>query len=179
MKVKGKRGDIHPESGKVFWKRDKKFKCGAWWVSPEKFKELCSRQKETNESWYASNSESHRDRCTRWYHINKKRVRKYHSSPLVKAARRIRTNTNKAIKRGNFSDEIKSILGCSVDEFKKHITSTFKPGMNWGNYGDWHIDHIKPFHSATTELEVYSLAHFSNTQALWASENRKKHKSLQ
>ena len=41
---------------------------------------------------------------------------------------------------------VESLLGCTVDEFYKHIAKTFKPGMDWSNYGKqcWRIERIKP-----------------------------------
>jgi hypothetical protein len=36
------------------------------------------------------------------------------------------------------------LLGYSAIELKKHIESLFTEGMSWDNYGEWHIDHIKP-----------------------------------
>lgn len=41
-----KRGDIHPETGLVFWTRNKSCKGGIWWVTPEKFKVFLARVRE-------------------------------------------------------------------------------------------------------------------------------------
>ena len=63
-------------------------------------------------------------------------------------------------------------LGCSVVDFKTHIESQFKEGMNWDNHGEWHIDHITPlkYENPTIE-EVMERLHWTNTQPLWATEN--------
>jgi hypothetical protein len=63
-----------------------------------------------------------------------------------------------------------------LQEAKLHIEKQFKPGMNWLNHSlhGWHIDHIIPMASATTEEEVIKLNHYTNLQPLWASENIKK-----
>jgi hypothetical protein len=66
------------------------------------------------------------------------------------------------------------ILGCEWSFLQKHIEKQFKQGMNWGNRGEWHIDHIIPLASAKTEQDVIRLCHYSNLQPLWASENQKK-----
>jgi len=44
---------------------------------------------------------------------------------------------------------------------------------NHGYYG-WHIDHIIPLSTATTEEDIIKLCHYTNLQPLWAEENRTK-----
>lgn len=66
-------------------------------------------------------------------------------------------------------------LGCSLEEFKKHMESQFKPGMNWDNHGQygWHIDHIKPLASFNLSdvNQLNEACHFTNLQPLWAKDN--------
>jgi len=71
----------------------------------------------------------------------------------------------KVSKRTTFED-----LGCTADEFIRHIQSTFREGMTLENYGEWHLDHIKPLSlfADPTSKEAW---HFTNFQALWAEEN--------
>lgn len=47
----------------------------------------------------------------------------------------------------------------------------FINGMNWNNYGMWHIDHIKPLYSAKNENELIELCNYKNLQPLWAKDN--------
>lgn len=58
------------------------------------------------------------------------------------------------------------------------LEAKFKPGMSWGNHGEWHIDHKRPiasydFSSADDPAfkECWSL---ENLQPLWAKENLSK-----
>lgn len=46
--------------------------------------------------------------------------------------------------------------------------------MSWENRSLWHIDHIIPLASATTEEGVYQLNHFKNLRPLWAEDNLRK-----
>ena len=69
-------------------------------------------------------------------------------------------------------------FGYSVIELRKHLENHFKKGMNWGNYGEWTIDHKKPVCSFVCESvkddafkRCWSL---DNLQPLWKEENRKK-----
>jgi hypothetical protein len=68
------------------------------------------------------------------------------------------------------------LLGCTIQEFRMHIQSKFKTGMNWENHGQWHVDHIRPCRSfdLSIESEQRKCFHFSNLQPLWASENLRK-----
>lgn len=65
-------------------------------------------------------------------------------------------------------------IGCEQDFLKQHLEKQFQPGMSWENYGQWHIDHIKPLGIAKTENEIYELCHYTNLQPLWAVENIRK-----
>lgn len=94
---------------------------------------------------------------------------------------RIRSNLsrriNKALQGVCKSAGTISLIGCSVNEFKAHLESRFKPGMTWENYGPvWHVDHIKPCAKFDLkDLEQQRLCfHWSNQQPLFAVENIKK-----
>lgn len=67
-------------------------------------------------------------------------------------------------------------VGCSIDELKEHLSSQFQNGMSWENYGEWHIDHLKPCASfdLSIEEEQHKCFHYSNLQPLWAKDNLKK-----
>tara|TARA_R100001129_G_scaffold21331_1_gene13613 strand:- start:1317 stop:2078 length:762 start_codon:yes stop_codon:yes gene_type:complete len=67
------------------------------------------------------------------------------------------------------------LLGCTVDEFRKHFKSMFARGMSWKRLamGEIHIDHIRPCASfdLTKEEEQRKCFHWSNLQPLWAKDN--------
>lgn len=65
------------------------------------------------------------------------------------------------------------LIGCEIDYLLYHIQEQFNPGMTWDNYGDWHIDHIKPcanFDLSKPE-EQRKCFNYTNLQPLWAEEN--------
>lgn len=68
-----------------------------------------------------------------------------------------------------------SLIGYNLIDLKLHLEKRFKPGMTWNNYGDWHIDHIKPitaFDVTSTECEDFKKCwSLENLQPLWAEEN--------
>ena len=68
------------------------------------------------------------------------------------------------------------IIGYKRDELVSHIEDQFKEGMSWDNYGEWHIDHIKPIsvfldNGITDPKTINAL---SNLQPLWAFDNLSK-----
>jgi len=76
--------------------------------------------------------------------------------------------------RANKTTRTKEMIGLDLAGFKSHIESKFQEGMTWDNYGQWHVDHIKPISLARNEQEIIELNHYTNLQPLWASENLKK-----
>lgn len=68
-------------------------------------------------------------------------------------------------------------LGCSVEEFIKHIESLWRPGMTWDNhgigYGTWQLDHKKAlcYFNLTIREEFLEACHYTNLQPLWYEEH--------
>ena len=72
------------------------------------------------------------------------------------------------------SSKTEAIIGCSMEDFRNHIASLFQEGMSFDNYGQWHLDHITPLATASTEEDVLRLNHYTNLRPLWAIDNLKK-----
>jgi len=88
----------------------------------------------------------------------------------------LRKRLYEAIKNNDKTGHTMELLGCSIDEFKKHLQSKFQEGMSWENYGKWHIDHITPcarFDLSKPEEQKKSF-HYTNLQPLWAKDNLSK-----
>ena len=66
------------------------------------------------------------------------------------------------------------ILGCDWITAHNYLECRFTEGMNWNNYGEWHIDHIIPLASAKSNEELITLCHYTNLQPLWAFDNLSK-----
>jgi len=90
----------------------------------------------------------------------------------------LRSRTHSATKQRGASKTGKTVemLGCSIQEFRAHLTAQFKDGMSWENYGEWEIDHIKPCRAFDLrDPEQQKLCfHYSNLQPMWADENKRK-----
>lgn len=90
-------------------------------------------------------------------------------------SKNLRSRLSMAVKSGKSGSAIKD-LGCSVGELRKYLEARFQQGMSWGNYGEWHIDHIIPLASFNLQNreEFLKANHHTNLQPLWACENLRK-----
>lgn len=97
--------------------------------------------------------------------------------PKVRLHSSISSNIKLALKKRSIRKQSKTfdMLGYSIEEYIIHIEKQFTAGMNWSNYGKWHIDHIVPISTAQTLDDVISLNQLSNLRPLWAKDNLKKH----
>ena len=142
--------------------------------------------------------EQNKDRRNQYYELNKesilKKQKQHRSREKVKSninqycKQRRRTDLNirlkdnissrirKAINRGSKNTSSINLIGCSIEKLKTHLEKQFTDGMSWDNYGEWHIDHIKPCCSfdLSKESEQKQCFHYSNMQPLWALDNLKK-----
>ena len=110
---------------------------------------------------------------------NKMLMDRYHKDPNYRIVVNMRTRIGIALRQ--YKDLKKTfstleLLGCSIDEFVKFIEAKFTEGMTWDNYGEWHIDHIKPCVSfVLTDMEQQKLCfHYTNLQPLWQHDNLSK-----
>lgn len=63
------------------------------------------------------------------------------------------------------------LIGCTSESFLRYFESRFTQGMNWDNYGEWHIDHIIPCSSfnLNNTKEQLTCFNYTNLQPLWAT----------
>lgn len=94
----------------------------------------------------------------------------------TKIARALRTKIWNALKHGKAVAVVEQLVGCSLSNFRAHLESRFTSGMDWGNYGEWEIDHRIP--CAAFDLadgnDRRKCFHYSNLQPLWRTDNRRK-----
>ena len=100
--------------------------------------------------------------------------------PLYKLISNFRTaiyqvlKENQIQKNGHYFE----ILKYSPENLIERLESKFKDGMTWDNYGEWHVDHIKPISLfQITEIgddEFMSCWSLDNLQPMWGIENIRK-----
>ena len=153
--------------------------------------------KRTRELYYI-NKEAINKRNQRWKLKNKEKLKimgknyrlknKYYWNLYVRNRRKIdigfrfRMNLSRrillALKGISKSAKTMELLGCNINQFKKHLEKQFKNGMTWDNHGlrGWHIDHFKPCASFDLRCPIGQLDcfHYTNLRPLWAHDNLSK-----
>ena len=123
---------------------------------------LLAKQKETDRSEYHRKYMQERRKNPKWKLLDCYRSRIYNA---IKK------------KQGIKSKKTLELLGVKhFQEVIDHLVSQFREGMTLDNYGQWHVDHIKPCSSFNLlDLEEQKKCfHYTNLQPLWARENLSK-----
>jgi len=120
---------------------------------------------------FRKNNKLHINRYNRIYDKNRKE-----KDPLYKLLKNLRTRVWFALKKNQKSDTTMKLTGCTLEELKKHLESKFEDGMDWNNYGVWHVDHIIP--CANFDLsnpgQQQICFHYTNLQPMWGEKNMQK-----
>ena len=149
------------------------------------------RISEIKRLYYLKNKEKIQAQHKKWYEENKQKAidsaKKYYkykrdTDNIFKFKDNVGALIKSSLKIKGFKKPSKTeyILGCSLEQFKKHIESKFNEFMSWDNYGlyngspnyGWDIDHIIPISSAKTIEDVIRLSHYTNLQPLCSYINR-------
>ena len=99
-----------------------------------------------------------------------------------KINRRIRDSLNHRIKDALSSVSSQKLhktmeyVGCDKSLLKKWFHYQFEEGMTFDNYGEWHIDHVKPCASFNLEREdeIKECFNWKNLRPCWKTENLEK-----
>ncbi len=130
----------------------------------------------TSKNWYKKTKEERKKHKNEYY---KNRIK---NDCLFALKESIKRNIRMSFVRKKISKNNKTyeILGCTFEDFKKHIESQFQSWMNWENKGKyngefnfgWDLDHIIPISSANTEEDIKKLNYYKNFQHLCSKINR-------
>ena len=135
------------------------------------FKKYKAERKEhyanLNKKWFLNNKKRRHE------YINKRERHQRKTNPTFKIKTYMRVRVYAALKGINKAKKTMDLLGCTIEQLWIHLEKTFKPGMTRENYGKWHVDHIIPCASfdLTIPEQQTKCFHYTNLQALWASEN--------
>lgn len=165
------------------------------WIknNPDKRKKIVKKyndkNKENKKNWFLNkyyNDDNYKLQCTLntkiWIKNNKEQYKKYRRNydnkrrredPSFKLRKTLSTRIWHALKNNVKSKKTVELLGCSIDQLWSYLKIKFKPGMTVKNYGEWHVDHIKPCAAfdLTKPEEQQKCFHYTNLQPLWAKEN--------
>lgn len=167
--------------------------------NPDKRKEQMRRwrkknkekKREDNRRWAAENPDKVSTNKRRWYlkhkdelrekrRLRRQRYLKNNKEFAIhyRLNQRMRRNINRSLKGRKNGYSWEYLVGYTLDQLISHLEVQFKPGMTWDNYGEWHIDHIRPIASFNftkpDDPEFRECWALENLQPLWAEENLRK-----
>jgi len=140
-------------------------------------KELLTEQ---HENYLQLHPEYTKQYWKEYYQKNKQKIliqkKEYLQQPIPKLIHYQRTRINILLGRISKAAHTLDMIGCSGVELKSYLESKFKEGMTWDNYGEWHVDHIRPcasFDLSDAEQQKKCF-HYTNLQPLWKEDNLRK-----
>lgn len=149
-------------------------------ANPEKVKAANAAWRDANRPatveasmrWRAENPEAYREQQRQY------QARRRGEDDVFRFTNSVRSLVGGSIKRGGGAKSASSerLLGCTMEEFRAHVARQFLDGMAWANYGDWHLDHVRPCASfdLTTEEGRLACMNFTNWRPLWSEDNLRK-----
>lgn len=152
----------------------------------KRLRQRTATYRKTNPEYMIEWRKENRDRLTQqkreWIEKNRDKINKNERKRrkidhVYRIKKNLRRRINEVITRPNKKcDSTLKLLGCSLEEFLIYMENQFVKGMNWGNYGKWHIDHIIPCASfdLSDPEQQKKCFHYSNLQPLWAEDNLRK-----
>jgi hypothetical protein len=159
-------------------------------VSDKKWREKNKETlKEYVKTWYEQNKEHRKEYLKEYREKNIDSIRKtkrdYERNrkardPLYKLISNFRTAIYQVLKESNVekNKHYFDILQYTPEKLINHLELQFKGGMNWDNYGEWHVDHKLPItHFNIIEMgddEFMKCWSLENLQPMWGEENIRK-----
>jgi hypothetical protein len=145
--------------------------------------------KEYYKEWAEDNRTNLREYHTEWRDNNREKVREWARNyerkrraedPKYRLAARTRTAVYTCLKEASVVKYRSTfdILGYTIEELMQHLEKQFTERMTWENYGEWHVDHIRPmasFNFTSPEDEEFKACwSLDNLQPLWGPDNLSK-----
>jgi len=135
------------------------------------------RRKKWRKEYYQKNKEKSKQQYNNWCDRNQDKIKKYRRNYYKKNKKRInhiiswRSVLRNTLIRMDTDKEGHTIdmLGYSASELKEYMIKLFTVSMSWDNYGEWHIDHIKPVSSFNKNEKVSVVCALENLQPLWST----------
>ena len=158
-------------------------KCKIWREKNKEYiKEKYNEWKSLNRESYLTYSKNYREKNKESILVEKKQyhIDNYIGDSHYRLSRVLRSRIKMALRENYKTGSAISLLGCSINDCKKHIESQFESWMTWENYGNfsynrdtWHIDHIKPFalFDLSDPIQQQEVCNYKNLQPMLAKNN--------
>lgn len=156
---------------------------------------MCHRQKtkeHAKKTNYYRKDNSERCKAYRKKYKEKIRIKKREyernrlkTNPAYKMRKAVSTNVYVTLKSKGIHKRGRSFwaqANYTPQELMEHLQKQFWYGMSWENYGEWHLDHIKPQSSYDIrdfgDGEFMDCWELKNLQPLWKEDNLLKGKTF-
>jgi hypothetical protein len=129
-----------------------------------------------NKQWRVDNRERYNAQQRVYMRSWEKKQRE--TNPAFKITKNMRCRLYHAVKAQGADKSARTfeLVGCTSEELMAHLEAQFIEGMSWDNYGEWHVDHIKP--CAVFDMlfadQQEACFHYTNLQPLWGPDNMSK-----
>jgi hypothetical protein len=144
----------------------------------QKFKDRNLEKYRTQQrEYFERNRELVRERRKLWVQNNREKYRNYRRKNInYRISENLRSRIRLALRGITKSKHTMDLIGCTAAFLRTYLEKQFQEGMNWENYGKWHIDHIKACakFNLTDPKQQAQCFHYSNLQPLWARDNSEK-----
>lgn len=155
------------------------------------------KQKIYRKRYREAHLDKERERCRLWNKIHIKQILSRRASflrlnPLERIIQNTRSRIVRILRGKTKSATTKKLVGCTLEELKRHIEAQWSEGMSWENYGNnkgsiatcWHVDHIIPIKARNENGELFfdlskpehqsRCFHYTNLQPMWGIDNLQK-----
>ena len=162
--------------------------------NPEKFRARQKKYREANrekllvgqKKYREANREKIRAHTNKWRKENPDYERsRRRNDPTFRLHRNLRSGLWQCLTGKRKKSHTLEYVGMDKPELWEYLESKFTDGMARENYGEWHVDHIRPlcsfdfdqFKEGSEEYEnlLHQAWHYTNLQPLWAKDNLSKH----
>jgi hypothetical protein len=163
-------------------------------ISDKKYRQKNKqRLDEYTKIWYEQNKEYRKEYLKEYREKNIDKIRgikrnyektRKHNDPLYKLIANFRTAIYQVLKENNVqkNGHYFDILQYTPNELINHLENQFTENMTWDNYGEWHVDHIKPITyfkiSEIGDDEFMKCWSLNNLQPMWGHENIRKSNNI-
>ena len=145
-------------------------------------------KKAYSKAWYEANKEKRKASSKAWYEANKEKKKAYKrvyenkrlkEDPIFRLLKNMRSGMWSVLSGRTKSSHTMEYVGMSPDELMNYLENKFTEGMTRDNYGEWHVDHIRPlasfdFTGPDREEQLHIAWSHTNLQPLWALDNIRK-----
>jgi len=146
------------------------------------------KEKARKKAYYQANEEKQKASKKAWYEANKEKIiasqkayqrKRYKEDPVYRLLKNMRNGIRYSLSAQAKSSHAMEHVGMSPDELMNHLENKFTEGMTRDNYGEWHVDHIRPlasfdFTGPDREEQLHIAWSHTNLQPLWALDNIRK-----